>query len=112
MKTITIKIADLNAIYNALMTDDCSKSRAEYAAGIAKLERAAAKIDTTVYWLVFAKLAKKIGYGAIKMDGWWYPVTNGIVDRKCGGYQHNTAAAQIGAYSVKTGGEWQHITSL
>lgn len=112
MKTTTIKVANFDAIYNALMTDDCSKSRAEFAAGIAKLERAAAKQDTNVYWMVFAKLAKKIGYGAIRMDGWWYPVMNGIVDRKCGGYQHSTAAYGIAAYGIKAASEVQYLTSL
>lgn len=101
MTKITIKVADFDKIYNAV---DAVK--------IVKMTKSLAKTDQHPYWVLLAKVAAKIKYGAIKMEGWWYPVRNGVIDRKCGGYQHNTAAYGIAAYGQNVNSEVQHITSL
>lgn len=89
--TITIKIADFGAIFNAA-----------YAEGNAKPEQ---------YYPMSAKIAAKVKFGAIKVDGNWYAVRNGEIDRTLG-YQHSTAAvnnAIVGLnITVKPG--YAHIT--
>jgi hypothetical protein len=106
IKPATIKIADFYEIYNNLD-----------AATLAKLERQAAKADTTAFWLAFEKLTKKIGCGAVRFDGpdgrlWWFPVVAGKADRKSGGYQHSTAAYSLAAHGQNVRNDVEVVRGL
>lgn len=102
-----IKTADLDAIYNNLPIETYTK-----------MLKAADMSSGQVYWNVVAKVAKKIGYGAMKMEGAWYPVVNGEINRRSS-YQFSTAAAGEAAsdgrsrgISFQTSGDWQTIVGI
>lgn len=101
MSKTTITTADFDSLYNAIPTEK-----------IVKLEKAAAKTDTHPYWNLLEKTAKKIGTGAVKMEGNWYPVINGKVERTyC--YQFSSAAVQVAVWGKgEISNEWRTITSL
>lgn len=103
MAKVNVKVADFDSIYNAISNGDQAK--------YSKLVKQAAKIDSHPYWMLLAKMAKKIGYGALKMDGDWYPVIAGELYQKIG-YQHSTAACAVAAYGIRSDKEIQHLTSI
>lgn len=100
MKTITAKIADLNAtetaICNAIYT-------AEGAAQAAKIRKLAEKANIGFTDALLAKLLTDVKFGAIRVDGSWYAVVSG--ERQSSGYTHSSGALaearhQAGAYGV------------
>jgi hypothetical protein len=87
MTTITAKIADLTTAAESIYANIHTAAGEAEAKKIRKL---AAKMEVGFETALMTVLVKKIGYGAIKMDGWWFPVVAGevIANR----YQFSTAA--------------------
>lgn len=87
MKTITAKIADLNAAEAALCDAAYTAAGAAQAAKIRKL---AAKMGVSFTDALLATLVKQVKFGAIRVSGAWQPVVNGELVAE--GYTHSSGA--------------------
>ena len=88
MKLITtITTANIDALTNEFSNAQPEKW--------AKMERTAHP-----YWTLLAKTAKKIACGAVRIEGAWYPVLNGEVDR-VSGFNFSHGATNLAVQNAK-----------
>jgi len=89
MKTITtITTANIDALTNVFSNAQPEKWM--------KMERTGAH----PYWTLLAKTAKKIACGAVRIEGAWYPVLNGEVDR-INGFNYSHGATNLAVQNAK-----------
>jgi hypothetical protein len=99
MKTIIAKLADSNAAAQNLYKNAHTNEAMDEAAKIRKL---AAKMECGFEDALQAMLVKKIKFGAIKVNTFWFPVVDGVIETS--GHTHTNGALNEAAHYARQRG--------